>query len=201
LLTLQASERTFWRHECPRLVSLRGSAGRVFVKAPGGSWALGAPTSRLAVCARAAAGRRAQVDAANSSEPGTAAASSSSMTYISSERVAALRKGGDLTEWGIGPQRYYVGILLHDKRGMAEYMSLREVVECTTVNAARAFDFGIQIGTLRPGAEADVAIFDLQDGEFTFVDSVGQTRNGRQRLIPAATVRGGKIFYPVRPSA
>ena len=75
-------------------------------------------------------------------------------------------------------------------------MSLSEVIERTTINAARVLNFGVDIGTLKPGAEADVSIFELSSGEFSLVDSEGQTRIARQKLVPAATVRGGKVFYP-----
>jgi dihydroorotase len=75
-------------------------------------------------------------------------------------------------------------------------LNLREVIERTTINAARAMNFGVEIGTLKPGAEADVAIFELRSGEFGLVDSEGQTRVARQKLVPAATVRNGKVFYP-----
>ena len=75
-------------------------------------------------------------------------------------------------------------------------LNLREVIERTTINAARAMNFGVEIGTLKPGAEADVAIFELRSGEFGLVDSEGQTRIAREKLVPAATVRGGKVFYP-----
>ncbi|HUY14337.1 MAG TPA: hypothetical protein VMX16_12015 [Terriglobia bacterium] len=69
------------------------------------------------------------LDAAQSSEPGSAADSSSSVIYISSERLeAALRNGKDLAEWGSGPQKYYVGILRHDKRGVAEvHLRMRHI--------------------------------------------------------------------------
>jgi dihydroorotase len=75
-------------------------------------------------------------------------------------------------------------------------MNLREVIERTTINAARALNFGLEIGTLKPGAEADVAILELRSGEFSLVDSDGQTRIAQQKLAPAATVRGGKVFHP-----
>jgi dihydroorotase len=75
-------------------------------------------------------------------------------------------------------------------------MSLRDVIERATVNAARVFDFGAEIGTMRPGAEADVAVLDLREGEFTFTDSDGKTRAGRQKLVPVVTVRAGKVFEP-----
>ena len=74
-------------------------------------------------------------------------------------------------------------------------LDLGEVVERATVHAARVFNFGAEIGTLKPGAEADIAVFELQEGAFTFTDSDGKTRTGRQRLAPGATVRGGRLFH------
>ena len=73
-------------------------------------------------------------------------------------------------------------------------MNLRQVIERTTANSVRVFNFGADIGTLKPGAEADVAVLDLRDGEFTFADSDGKTRVGRQKLVPVVTVKGGKVF-------
>jgi dihydroorotase len=75
-------------------------------------------------------------------------------------------------------------------------LSLREVIARATQNAARVFNFGAELGTLKPGAEADVSVLDLREGEFTFADSDGKTRLGRQKLVPVATVRGGKLLYP-----
>jgi len=76
-------------------------------------------------------------------------------------------------------------------------LSLREVIARATANAARVFDFGADIGTLKLGAEADLSVFELRDGEFAFTDSDGQTRIGKQKLVPVVTVRGGKLFSPV----
>jgi dihydroorotase len=75
-------------------------------------------------------------------------------------------------------------------------LSLREVIERATINSARAFDFGAEIGTLKPGAEADVAVLDLREGAFTFTDSDGKTRAGRHKLVPVVTVRAGKVLEP-----
>jgi len=75
-------------------------------------------------------------------------------------------------------------------------LSLPEVVRRTTENAARVFNFGAEIGTLKPGAEGDVSILRLQEGNFTFTDSDGKTRTGTHKLEPVVTVRGGKLFYP-----
>ncbi len=75
-------------------------------------------------------------------------------------------------------------------------LSVREVIERSTVNSARVFNFGAEIGTLKPGAEADVSVLELREGQFTFTDSDGKTRTGGQMLAPVVTVRDGKLFYP-----
>jgi predicted amidohydrolase len=49
-------------------------------------------------------------------------------------------------------------------------------------------------GTLKEGAEADVAVFSLKAGDFLFTDSLGATRTGHQKLIPVATVKAGRIY-------
>jgi dihydroorotase len=76
-------------------------------------------------------------------------------------------------------------------------MSLTDVIARATVNAVRVFNFGAEIGTLKPGAEADVSVLELKDGEFTFTDSDGKTRTGRQKLEAVTTVKGGKVFEAV----
>ncbi len=75
-------------------------------------------------------------------------------------------------------------------------MSLQDVIARATVNASRVFNFGAEIGTLKPGAEADVSVLGLKDAEFTFTDSDGKTRTGRQKLEAVTTVKGGKAFEP-----
>jgi dihydroorotase len=75
-------------------------------------------------------------------------------------------------------------------------LNLRQVVERATVNSARVFDFGAEIGTLRPGSEADVSVLEVREGKFVFVDSGGKTRNGRQKIEPVVTLRAGKAYHP-----
>jgi dihydroorotase len=73
-------------------------------------------------------------------------------------------------------------------------MTLQQVIERTTVNPAQTFGFPKGLGTLREGAEADVAVFALHEGKFDFVDSVGAHRIGTQKLVPVATVKTGRIY-------
>jgi dihydroorotase len=73
-------------------------------------------------------------------------------------------------------------------------LTLEQVIERATTNAAKTFAFPKGLGTLREGSEADVAVFELEEGKFEFVDSVHGTRTGHLKLRPLATVKAGKIY-------
>jgi dihydroorotase len=71
-------------------------------------------------------------------------------------------------------------------------MSLDQVIARATVNAARVFEAFNDRGTLNVGALADVAVLELRQGTFEFVDNYENKRTGRQRLFPSVTMLGGK---------
>jgi len=71
-------------------------------------------------------------------------------------------------------------------------MPLSHVIASATVNAARVFPAFDDRGTLNIGAPADVAIMELREGTFEFLDNYKGTRTGHQRLFPIATVLAGK---------
>lgn len=71
-------------------------------------------------------------------------------------------------------------------------MPLNQIIACATVNAARCFPAFDDRGTLNVGAPADVAIMELREGTFEFLDNYKGTRTGRQRLFPFETVLNGK---------
>jgi dihydroorotase len=71
-------------------------------------------------------------------------------------------------------------------------MPIDQVIACATVNASRAFAAFRDRGTLKVGAPADIAVLDLKEGTFEFVDNYENKREGRQRLFPSVTVLGGK---------
>jgi dihydroorotase len=71
-------------------------------------------------------------------------------------------------------------------------MSVADVIARATLNPARTFEVFRDRGTLNVGAPADIAILELRDGEFTFLDNYENTIKGRQRLFPYETVLGGK---------
>ena len=71
-------------------------------------------------------------------------------------------------------------------------MTVPEAIARATVNAARTFDVFRDRGTLNVGAVADIALLELREGNFTFLDNYKNTIPGRQRLFPSGTVLGGK---------
>ena len=71
-------------------------------------------------------------------------------------------------------------------------MPLSQVVACATTHAARVFSMFEDRGTLNIGAPADIAIMELREGNFEFLDNYEGTRTGNQRLFPFATVLNGK---------
>jgi dihydroorotase len=71
-------------------------------------------------------------------------------------------------------------------------MSFNQVVAGVTVNASGAFAVFGNRGTLKVGAPADIAVLELREGTFEFLDNFGNKRTGRQRLFPSATVLAGK---------
>lgn len=62
-----------------------------------------------------------------------------------------------------------------------------------TINAARAFPAFAGLGTLAPGAPADVAVLELQEGEFEFLDNENAKRTGRGKLVAHAVIAGGRV--------
>ncbi len=71
-------------------------------------------------------------------------------------------------------------------------MPLARAMACVTTNAAQAFDAFSDRGTLNVGAPADVAVMELREGNFEFLDNYEGKRIGHQRLFPVATVLNGK---------
>jgi dihydroorotase len=49
-------------------------------------------------------------------------------------------------------------------------------------------------GTLKVGTAADVALLELREGSFEFLDNYNNKITGRQRLFPSGTVLAGKRF-------
>ena len=75
-------------------------------------------------------------------------------------------------------------------------MSLPDVIAAVTIAPARSIGRDDTLGSLRPGGVADIAVFDLKEGEFKFEDTHDIIETATTRLVSHLTVRNGKVWYP-----
>ena len=72
-------------------------------------------------------------------------------------------------------------------------MPLDRVIELSTIAPAAILKRAGELGTLRVGTVADIALLERRTGRFIFTDSYKQDRVGNELLIAAATIRRGEI--------
>ena len=70
-------------------------------------------------------------------------------------------------------------------------LSLNEVLERVTIDAARAISIDDRAGSLRPGHPADVTLFRIDEGEVTLSDCQLVTRTGNRTVVPVTTFKNG----------
>ena len=75
-------------------------------------------------------------------------------------------------------------------------LSLEQALEKVTAAPARAMGVLGEIGALRPGAKADLAVLDLKAGDFVFADTRGRTRPAEHKLEAVSTIRAGRLYAP-----
>ncbi|MEJ7588816.1 MAG: amidohydrolase/deacetylase family metallohydrolase [Ferruginibacter sp.] len=73
-------------------------------------------------------------------------------------------------------------------------MPLYEVIKASTWSPAQVIKHE-ELGNLSVGAIADVAVFNLRQGNFGFYDKTGYIVNGKQKFEAELTIKGGKIVY------
>jgi dihydroorotase len=74
-------------------------------------------------------------------------------------------------------------------------MSLDDIVARATAAPAKILGYDGTVGTLKPGANADIAVLELRDGNFELKDSEGSTITAKRRLIAQITLRDGRVCY------
>jgi dihydroorotase len=78
-------------------------------------------------------------------------------------------------------------------------MPLRDVLRATTSRPAELLGLDAEVGTLRPGSVADVALFRLLPGRFPLYDIWGELREAEQLLVNELTLVGGERLEPLPP--
>lgn len=75
-------------------------------------------------------------------------------------------------------------------------LTLETALEKVTTAPARAMGMLGEIGALREGAVADLALIRIQEGPAEFTDALGQKRTGDLRLEHVSTIRAGRVYAP-----
>jgi dihydroorotase len=73
-------------------------------------------------------------------------------------------------------------------------MPLAEVIKANTARAAAVIKRP-DLGTLKVGGEADIAVLALRRGKFGFIDTAGSKMLGDQKLECELTVKGGQVVW------
>jgi dihydroorotase len=83
---------------------------------------------------------------------------------------------------------------------LAAGVPLDMVVAAATVRPARALGLPAGVGTLAPGAPADIAVFRLEEGPFEVTDAHLRRRHSPLRLVNEATYVAGRPLPPKLPA-
>ncbi len=74
-------------------------------------------------------------------------------------------------------------------------MDLVEVIRCSTVNAAFAVK-RLELGSLKPGSVGDATLISVDEGQFDYVDVLGEHLIGNRRIHSRGVVIGGRWWHP-----
>jgi dihydroorotase len=82
-------------------------------------------------------------------------------------------------------------------------LSLEEVIRAATMRPAEVVDLGDRAGTLAPGSSADIAIFEVAEGNRPVYDIEGEVRYAPGALRHITTIVGGRTMEkrPLEPPA
>src|ERR1700731_799113 len=78
-------------------------------------------------------------------------------------------------------------------------MRLPDVVKASTVNAAMALRRP-ELGSLKPGSVGDATLISVWEGQFDYVDVVGEHLTGDRKIVSEGVVIGGRWWHPKQSS-
>lgn len=97
----------------------------------------------------------------------------------------------------IGP---VYGLTVTMSKFLALGLDLKQTVEMTTINPARALSIESRKGSLKPGMDADVSVLELLSGTWELPDSEQQIIEATTLIAPSMAVKSGQLI-PAQPVA
>ena len=92
------------------------------------------------------------------------------------------------------------GLTVTMSKFMALGLDLKQVIEMTTINPARAISTEDRRGSLKPGMDADVSILEVLSGTWKLEDSEQKTIEVTKLIAPTMTIKSGQLI-PAQPVA
>ena len=138
------------------------------------------------------------------------------MTFASSEALIAAGSPPDVISTDLHQMSHYGAAVMSNDAAASPFITIRDddtpeftlpvcmskflalglglsdVIAATTARPAELIGEAGLLGTLAPGAVADVALFELERGTFSFYDTVGEERTGSEQLCNRMTVIAGR---------
>jgi dihydroorotase len=74
-------------------------------------------------------------------------------------------------------------------------MPLPDVIAASTVNAAMALRRP-ELGSLKPGSVGDATLISVREGQFDYVDVIGEHLIGDRKIVSEGVVIGGRWWHP-----
>lgn len=74
-------------------------------------------------------------------------------------------------------------------------MNITEILKRTTENPAKVMGIQNELGSLQEGYLADIAVFKIQEGKYTFIDAHREKLEGMQMVLPQATISRGELIW------
>ena len=116
-----------------------------------------------------------------------------------SEAIPSLQQGLAPNSFGTDLHRFSMNAGMKDMLNvMSKYMAMGMSKEDVLLRATWLPAKSIKredLGHLREGAIADVAVLSIREGNFGFIDAGGNRINGKQKFEAQLTIRAGKIVW------
>ncbi|MDO4960428.1 MAG: amidohydrolase family protein [Eubacteriales bacterium] len=74
-------------------------------------------------------------------------------------------------------------------------MDTEKLLQCVTINPAKAMGIADKAGALKTGMPADVTVLDIQDTDMMFKDNYGGEIKGSKLFVPLLTMVDGRVAY------
>ena len=75
-------------------------------------------------------------------------------------------------------------------------MSINAAVRLSTQTTANIMGLSDTLGTLKVGAEADIALLQSEEGKFIFTDTMERSVTSDIKLSHVKTIKAGRVYHP-----